>query len=310
MPGPGGYKAFGVVWEEGHEIPVGFSKKRVGFDRVTNNCAICHTATYREREDETPHVVVAAGSPFQMQEMLRFLFKAAHDPRFNADTIMNEIRLVSGNDYGNGGLSFIDRQIYRYLLIPLTRKALLEQEKTFTWMNRYVSNGQPKPDWGPGRDDAMNLTKYFMTGLPEDDTCRADRFSLDLESRNSERKRQSRQTDAAQLDRRHARGALGPDRFRAWPRRAAAAVVFAADGGPRSLPEQPAAAGLAFYARRARSIDNSPPRAKKSTPAIAPPATSRAENLRAKSSRSRKSEPTRNARVPGRKRRRRKRTAK
>ena len=29
------------------EIPVGFSKKRVGFARVTNNCAICHTATYR-----------------------------------------------------------------------------------------------------------------------------------------------------------------------------------------------------------------------------------------------------------------------
>ena len=170
MPGPGGYKSFGVVWEEGHEIPVGFSKKIVGFDRVTNNCAICHTATYRAREDETPHVVVAAGSPVQLQAMLRFLFKAAHDPRFNSDTIMNEIRLVSGNDYGNGGLSFIDRQIYRYLLIPLTKKALLEQEKTFAWMNRYVSNGQPKPDWGPGRDDAMNLTKYFMTSMKEDDS--------------------------------------------------------------------------------------------------------------------------------------------
>ena len=50
MPGPGGYKSFGVVWEEGHEIPVGFSKKVVGFDRITNNCAICHTATYRSRK--------------------------------------------------------------------------------------------------------------------------------------------------------------------------------------------------------------------------------------------------------------------
>ena len=144
MPGPGGYKSFGVVWEEGHEIPVGFSKKVVGFDRVTNNCAICHTTTYREREDETPRVVIAAGSTVQLQAMLRFLFKAAHDPRFNADTIMNEIRLVSGNDYGNGGLSFIDRQIYRYLLIPLTKKALLKQEKQFVWMNRFVSTGEPK----------------------------------------------------------------------------------------------------------------------------------------------------------------------
>src|SRR3954463_16233234 len=35
MPGPGGYKSFGLVWEEGHEIPIGFAKKTVGFARVT-----------------------------------------------------------------------------------------------------------------------------------------------------------------------------------------------------------------------------------------------------------------------------------
>jgi len=171
MPGPGGYKSFGVVWEEGHEIPVGFSKKVVGFARITNNCAVCHTATYRLSEDEVPHVV--AGGPGQtnnLQNMLRFLFKAAHDPRFNSDIIMNEIRLVNANNYGNGGLSFMDRQIYRYLLIPLTKKALLKQEKQFTWMERYVADGKPKPHWGPGRDDAMNLTKYFMTSMPEDNT--------------------------------------------------------------------------------------------------------------------------------------------
>jgi hypothetical protein len=114
MPGPGGYKSFGVVWEEGHEIPVGFSKKVVGFARITNNCAVCHTATYRLSEDEVPHVVVAGpGHTNNLQSMLRFLFKAAHDPRFNSDIIMNEIRLVSANNYGNGGLSFVDRQIYR-----------------------------------------------------------------------------------------------------------------------------------------------------------------------------------------------------
>ncbi len=171
MPGPGGYRSFGVVWEEGAEMPVGFSKKRVGFDRVTNNCAVCHTATYRLSENETPRVVVAApGHSFNMQSMLRFLFKAAHDPRFNADAIMNQIRLVNANNYGNGGLTFVDRQLYRYLLIPLTRKALLEQEKQFTWMEKFIEDGTPKPDWGPGRDDAMNLTKYFMTNMKQDNT--------------------------------------------------------------------------------------------------------------------------------------------
>jgi mono/diheme cytochrome c family protein len=171
MPGPGGYRSFGVVWEEGAEMPVGFSKKTVGFERVTNNCAICHTATYRLSEDETPHVAIAAPAhTVNLQALLRFLFRAAHDPRFNSDAIMNQIRLVSADNYGNGGLSFVDRQIYRYLLIPLTKKALLDQEKTFTWMEKFVDDGTPKPDWGPGRDDAMNLTKYFMTNMKQDNS--------------------------------------------------------------------------------------------------------------------------------------------
>ena len=164
LPGAGGWRSFGIVWEEGAEMPVGFSKKRVGFDRVTNNCAVCHTATYRLTEEEAPKVAVAAPShTTNLQQVLRFMFKAAHDPRFNSETIMNEIRLVSGDQYGNGGLSFLDRQIYRFVLIPFTKKALLEQEKQFTWMEKFIEDGTPKPDWGPGRDDAMNLTKYFMT---------------------------------------------------------------------------------------------------------------------------------------------------
>src|SRR2546428_13535743 len=171
MPGPGGYKSLGVVWEEGHEIPVGFSKKVVGFERITNNCAVCHTATSRLSKDEVQHVVDAGRDlTINVQAMLRFLYKAAHDLRFNSDIIMNEIRLVSANNYGNGGLSFIDRQIYHYLLIPFTKKALLKQEKQFTWMERYVTGGKPKPHWAPGRDDAMNLTKYFMTSMAEDNT--------------------------------------------------------------------------------------------------------------------------------------------
>ena len=47
LPGPGGYAAFGVAWEQGQELPIGFTKKVVGFPRVANNCASCHTASYR-----------------------------------------------------------------------------------------------------------------------------------------------------------------------------------------------------------------------------------------------------------------------
>ncbi len=159
LPGPGGYKSFGLVWEEGHEMPVGFTKRVVGFPRVANNCAICHVGTWRSQEDEVPHAVVAApATTVDVQRLLRFLAKCGQDPRFDATTLLSEIDRETK-------LSCIDRQLYRLLIIPATRKALQQQDKQFAWMNR-----PHWPNWGPGRDDPMNLTKYFMTSMPVDNT--------------------------------------------------------------------------------------------------------------------------------------------
>jgi hypothetical protein len=159
MPGPGGYKSFGLVWEEGREMPVGFTKQVIGFPRVANNCAICHVGTWRSKDEEVPHAVVASpANTVNVQAMLRFLTKVSGDSRFNAGVLLTEIQRDTK-------LSFLDRQLYRFLLIPMTRSALQRQEKQFTWMNR------PNwPDWGPGRDDPMNLTKYFMTTQPMDNS--------------------------------------------------------------------------------------------------------------------------------------------
>ena len=172
LPGPGGYKSFGLVWEQGQEMPVGFSKKTIGvFPRVNNNCALCHTATWRESVDSPTNIVVAGGAhTTNVQGMIRFLSRAAKDPRFNGETIMAEINQISSNTYGNGGLSWIDRQIYRYLFIPFTRMALSEQERLFAWMEHETDGTTKKPDWGTGRDDPMNLTKYFMTHMKVDNT--------------------------------------------------------------------------------------------------------------------------------------------
>jgi hypothetical protein len=64
-------------------------------------------------------------------------------------------------------LSFIDSQIYRFILIPLTRQRLLDQESRLKWT---FQRGHEWPLWGRGRDDAMNLTKYFLTGSEMDQT--------------------------------------------------------------------------------------------------------------------------------------------
>lgn len=155
----GGYAAFGIPWEEGHEMPIGFTKKTIGFPRVANNCAICHATSYRTKPNETPKVVAAGPNhTADIQALLRFLTNCAKDPRFNGDTLMAEID-------GHAQMTWFDRMAYKYLIIPQTRKALLERAPRFGWMDR-----PHWPDWGIGRDDPMNLTKYFMTDLPWDDT--------------------------------------------------------------------------------------------------------------------------------------------
>ena len=163
LPGPGGYAALGVSWEEGQELPIGFVKKRVGFDRVGNNCAVCHTTNYRASDNETPRFVDAGpGHTLNLVAFFRFLIDCAKDPRFNPDNLMHEINLVTD-------LSWDDRLAYRFLIIPLTKKRLLEREQQFAWIYRHDF-----PDWGRGRDDSMNLTKYFMLNLPMDDTMGPD----------------------------------------------------------------------------------------------------------------------------------------
>jgi mono/diheme cytochrome c family protein len=159
LPKPGGYAGLGVPWEQGQELPVGFTKKTIGFPRVANNCAVCHTATYRTKPNENPTFVVAGpGHTTDVEGYFRFLIDCAKDPRFNADNLMHEINLVTRLDW-------IDKALYRFFVIPITKQRLLEREQQFAWIYR-----RDFPDWGRGRDDAMNLTKYFMIKVKMDDS--------------------------------------------------------------------------------------------------------------------------------------------
>ena len=111
-----------------------------------------------------------------------------------------------------------------------------------------------KPHWRPGRDDPMNLTKYFMTGMPEDDTTGPGGLPFHLEPEGPQGP-----GAAAQLERRHARGALGDHRLRARPGRAARRAflrrmeeidTFLSERPPPAWPaELPIDAALAAAAR-------------------------------------------------------------
>ncbi len=159
FPGPGGYTSLGVVWEQGKELPVGFTKRVIGFPRIANNCASCHTASFRSQPDENPvFYPTAPNHTLNLEAFFRLLIDCAKDPRFTADILMDEINMAADLDW-------IDRLAYRYLIIPITRKRLLEREVQFAWIYR-----SDFPEWGRGRDDAMNLTKYFMIEWPMDDS--------------------------------------------------------------------------------------------------------------------------------------------
>jgi hypothetical protein len=152
LPGPGGYTSLGIVWEEGRETPVGFSKKTVGFPRIGINCALCHTGSYRTDPRQAPTIV--PGAPATRLDVLgyqRFLFACASDPHFTADHILPQIEY-------NIKLSWLDRLLYRYVIIPRTRDGLLQAKQRFAWTDS-------RPPWGCGRIDPFNPVKFHQLGM-------------------------------------------------------------------------------------------------------------------------------------------------
>ena len=157
LPRPGGYASLGLLGVDGHEMPIGFSKVTVGFPRVGINCAVCHAASLRATPTDPP-TIYPAGPSHQTteQQYLRFLFACASDPRFTADTLLAEIAR-------NVTLSTIDSLLYRFVIIPGTKRALLQLQERDAWMSR-------NPDWGRGRIDPFNPVKFTTLKQPVDTT--------------------------------------------------------------------------------------------------------------------------------------------
>lgn len=154
----GGYGALGMVWEPGHDLPIGFSKKSVwGVERVAINCAFCHTATVRTSAS-APRTVILGGPSHQFdpQAYSKFLDATAADPRFNASEMLAAIGRMTT-------LSWWDSAMYRLVLIPAVKRGLLEHGQKFAWMTS-------RPTWGKGRIDPQNPFKFTTLKQPIDDT--------------------------------------------------------------------------------------------------------------------------------------------
>ena len=157
LPGPGGYASLGLILEDGAEAPVGFARRVFGYECVEANCALCHTMLYRTAPGAKP--VVVPGGPahtLDLQSFQRFLYDAAADPRFNPDTLMAAISKLHQ-------FSWTEGLVYRHLIIPATKVALLQQRAAYAWQNS-------RPPQGRGRTDTFNPTKINVFHLPDDGT--------------------------------------------------------------------------------------------------------------------------------------------
>lgn len=120
LSGPGGYAALGISWEEGREMQVGFAKRKVGYLRVTGNCALCHAVSTPNGNDQAPAIhPFSGGRTTDIGPLLAFYRNCAQDPRFNPDEFFSEID-------DDTKLSIADRLLYRYFLIPRIKRALIE----------------------------------------------------------------------------------------------------------------------------------------------------------------------------------------
>lgn len=153
-----GYRGLGFLYENGIDLPIGVSRRTVtGLDRVWLNCGVCHTGTYRETPSSAR--VVVLGMPanhLKLYDLIQFLISTARDNRFTPERMMPKIEEISGGDVG-----WLERMLYRYLVIPRVRTALLDLGEVLAFMNR-------QSNWGTGRVDTFNAYKTNQLGFPPD----------------------------------------------------------------------------------------------------------------------------------------------
>ncbi len=144
--------AFGMIYEPGKELPIGFSSKRlpiVGITLTGTTCSACHTATVRE--SQTGARTAYFGAPntrFDVQGWNSFLLGCIQDPkRFNATTLDRAFREL--------GITGADRFLAYSTSLLRAFTANLEAQ-----IDSVVTDGA----WGPGRDDAIGLSAAILLG--------------------------------------------------------------------------------------------------------------------------------------------------
>ncbi len=150
LPGKG-YQSLGLMFEPGHDLPVGMSQRRhLGIDRVFFNCAVCHTSTVRKAPDAKPVLVVGMGANrLDFMGFEKFMDACIRDVHFSTEFLIPEMEAEGGK------LSLLDR----YLVYPVAIAIMRDRVTTLMYRMRFIHQ---QPDWGPGRVDTFNSSKALF----------------------------------------------------------------------------------------------------------------------------------------------------
>jgi len=154
------YRSFGFLYEDGHDLPIGVSKRRYqGIERVSFNCAICHVGSVRENASSAPRYY--AGMPsntVDLRGFYEFLFAIAEDPKFNGSLMVAEMKKRGIHE------DWPNRTILKFYAVEAMRSSLLERKRALAFI-------LGEPAFGPGRIDTFSPAKallhFNMQSAPE-----------------------------------------------------------------------------------------------------------------------------------------------
>lgn len=153
--GRGTWAAFGILYESGRSMPVGFAQRQIGYPAVEPNCALCHTGSVRTSSDSP--ALLLPGAPahqLDLEAFQWFLYDCAADARFSSAAVVEAIEKKHP-------LSAIQKIVYRYAIVPFAKKMLAAQGQAYAWQ-------KTRPAQGRGRTDTFNPTKINVFHMPDD----------------------------------------------------------------------------------------------------------------------------------------------
>lgn len=144
--------AFGLIYEPGKYLPIGFSARRlpiIGMTLTGPTCSVCHTSTVRETSSSPREVYMGApATRFDVGGWNAFLADCISDPqRFNRRTL--------NAAFDQLGIHGLERTLA--FGSNFLRAFTADIQKR---INSVVKDGE----WGPGRDDALGLVAAMVLG--------------------------------------------------------------------------------------------------------------------------------------------------